>query len=628
MKQLFIKMFGVILVLTLSFWAVKPLFAGEFFPMHDDTQVARVFEMGKALKDGMFPVRWVPDLGYGYGYPIFNFYAPLAYYFGGLLTLLGFDALVATKIMMIVGILLSGIFMYLLAKEFWGKIGGIVSSLFYVYAPYHALDIYVRGDVAETWAYAFIPLMFFGFYKVFSASLSNYDSRLRWMAVGSIGYGGIILSHNLTALMVTPFLLIATLFNCYIAYRRKKLFTIYYLLFTILLGLALSAFYWIPAFLEMKYTNVLSQIGGGADFRDHFVCVEQLWNSQWGFGGSIPGCVDGLSFKIGKLHIFAVLTSLLIMLLSRMGFTPHPNAPFVRTRVHGKARSEILKCPDRKSSTKLVLDKVVGAGFTKSILNHSNNIYHYSDRTTIVWFFISGSLIVFVLMLAISKPLWEIIPLMKFFQYPWRFLLLMSFFSSVLAGFCMWILQRLLKLKKFNTVQYLSAAFLIFWLLYFNSKFFQPQTTILKAAEDYTNERSLKWIASKISDEYMPANFVKPKSFNRIVKDKLVILSQESEIVYKSQKTQKLETVIDVKREAEIQTKTAYFPAWNVFLDGKKVLYTISDNGLMVLLPEGRHSLDIEFIQTPIEKIANSMSLISLIVLFTGIIFTRKFHYE
>jgi len=44
-------------------------------------------------------------------------------------------------------------------------------------------------------------------------------------------------------------------------------------------------------------------------------------------------------------------------------FTPHPNAPFVRTRVHGKARSEILKCPDRKSSTKLVLDKVVGAGF-------------------------------------------------------------------------------------------------------------------------------------------------------------------------------------------------------------------------------------------------------------------------
>jgi len=43
------------------------------------------------------------------------------------------------------------------------------------------------------------------------------------------------------------------------------------------------------------------------------------------------------------------------LIFASFGFTPHPNAPFVRTRVHGKARSEILKCPDRK---------VVGAGFT------------------------------------------------------------------------------------------------------------------------------------------------------------------------------------------------------------------------------------------------------------------------
>ena len=34
------------------------------FPIHDDTQVARVYEMGKALSDSMFPVRWVEDLGF------------------------------------------------------------------------------------------------------------------------------------------------------------------------------------------------------------------------------------------------------------------------------------------------------------------------------------------------------------------------------------------------------------------------------------------------------------------------------------------------------------------------------------------------------------------------------------
>ena len=306
------KYFGIIVVLVLSFWAIKPLFVPGFFPMHDDTQVARVFEMGKMLQSGMFPVRWVPDLGYGYGYPIFNFYAPLAYYVGGFFTLLGFDALIATKIMMLVGIILAGIFMYLLAREFWGELGGIVSSLFYIYAPYHALDIYVRGDVAEVWAYGLIPLMFFGFYKLYQQLsikndlppiISNFKFQIsnfyvwKWVVVGSLGYAGVILSHNLTAMMVTPFITIVILLYCFIAYRNKKLFIIYCLVFTILLGLMLSAFYWIPALLEMKYTNVLSQIGGGADFRNHFICLGQLWDSQWGFGGSAQGWIEGLSFK-------------------------------------------------------------------------------------------------------------------------------------------------------------------------------------------------------------------------------------------------------------------------------------------------------------------------------------------
>src|SRR3989337_4591724 len=111
---------NLFLYFFLSVFSILPFFSPGFFTVHDDTQVARVFEMGKSLNDGMFPVRWVQDLGYGYGYPIFNFYAPLPYYVGGFFTLLGFDALISTKIMMIVGIILSGVFMYLLTQELWG----------------------------------------------------------------------------------------------------------------------------------------------------------------------------------------------------------------------------------------------------------------------------------------------------------------------------------------------------------------------------------------------------------------------------------------------------------------------------------------------------------------------------
>lgn len=430
--QIFIKNYGLILVLLLSFWAIKPFFASGFFPMHDDTQVARVFEMGKMLANGVFPVRWVPDLGYGYGYPIFNFYAPLAYYVGGIFMLVGFDALLATKIMMALGVVLAGVFMYLLTREFFGNLGGIISGLFYVYAPYHAVDIYVRGDVAEFYAYAFIPLMFLGVYR------NN-------ILIGSIGFAAIILSHNLTSMMITPFLVIATLLNCYIAYKKNKLFIIRNSLFIILLGLVLSVFYWLPALLELNSTNVLSQIGGGADFRDHFVCFSQLWSSLWGFGGSTKSCIDGMSFMIGKLHIIGSAATLMLLLTLR-------------------------------------------------------------NKNYIIFLSFAGFILSIFLTLELSRSIWETFSLMAFFQYPWRFLILVSFFSSILSGAVVFLLSQ------FKIKPYITAFLLVFFLLFFNLKFFAPQAIFRASASDFTNEIALKWTASRTSDEFLPPDFRIPKS--------------------------------------------------------------------------------------------------------------------
>src|SRR3989344_659431 len=229
------SIFPIFIVLVLNFFSIKPLLMSGFFPMHDDTQVARVYEMGKALSDGMFPVRWAADLGYGYGYPVFNFYAPFAYYFGGALNLLGLDALVSAKLIMIVGIILAGVFMYFLARELWGKIGGLVSSLFYMYAPYHAVDIYVRGDVAEFWAYAFIPLAFYGFLKAYK------EKEWKYIVTGAFGFSAVILSHNLTAMMITPFLFFL-LFFLLLTDTKEKIGSTFYFLIALFFGLSISAF--------------------------------------------------------------------------------------------------------------------------------------------------------------------------------------------------------------------------------------------------------------------------------------------------------------------------------------------------------------------------------------------------
>lgn len=539
-----------LLIILLSIPSVFPLFSDGFFSMHDDTQVARVYEMGKALKDGMFPVRWVADLGYGYGYPIFNFYSPLPYYIGGFFTLIGFDALIATKLMMGLGIVLSGIFMYFLAREFWGEWGGIVSALFYVYAPYHALDIYVRGAVGEVWAYAFLPLMALGFYRVIKGDWGG-------MTLGAVGFAGVILSHNLTAMMIAPLVIVALLY-CFIVQKNKKILNTYYLILTTALGFLLSAFYWLPALTEMKYTNVLSQIGGGADFRDHFVCLSQLWSSQWGFGGSVPGCIDGMSFRIGKIYIITSLVAVILGLI------------LVRRRI--------------------------------------------------IFYVFLGFIVSIFLTLQISKPIWESIPQMAFFQYPWRFLILSSFFSSFLAGSL--ILGARFLVKKVHYEIILSILLLVFLLL-FNFKLFVPKTILSKTSSDYTSELSLKWTTSKISDEYMPKDFAKPENPSEIVKEKITS-PNDVQIKKISDKTQELSAEITASEQSGILIQTAYFPSWNVFVNGEKSGFKVLNKGIEVPLASGNYLFELVFIQTPVEKIGNIMSVAGVILLILGIIYRRN----
>lgn len=455
-------LFPIFIIIILSYFAIAPFLKTGFFPMHDDTQVARVFEMTKSLKSGMFPVRWVFDLGYGLGYPIFNFYAPLSYYFGAIFMLVGFNALLATKITMILGIILAGIFMYLFTKELFGKTGGIVSALFYIYAPYHALDIYVRGDVAEFWAYAFIPLVFFGLWKISKKGNWNF------ILITALGMAGITLSHNLTAMMASPFIILYTLILSIFLIRNREYKKIYYMILSLILGVAISAFYWFPALLEMKNTNVLSQIGGGSHFPDHFACIAQLWSSPWGFGGSTKGCVDGLSFMIGKAHILLSFLSFILI-------------------------------------TVLIFWK-------KIKLN--------DEKVVIGLFAFLGFIFSAFLTIDASLFIWKDISLMAFFQFPWRFLLMVSFFSSILSGAIIWQIGFINLKKLFPHLKLEIAGLLIVGLLFLNIKFFIAQKQTNVDSNYYTNEYALKWRTSKISDEYLPKNTIKPKNASQALLSK------------------------------------------------------------------------------------------------------------
>ena len=109
--------------------------------MHDDLQMMRQLQMEKCFTDGQFPCRWVPDMGYGYGYPLFNFYPPLPYYVGQVFRWMGFPFTTTVNLTFALQFFLSGAAMFVLASSLWGPWGGLLSSVFYIWAPYHAVDI-------------------------------------------------------------------------------------------------------------------------------------------------------------------------------------------------------------------------------------------------------------------------------------------------------------------------------------------------------------------------------------------------------------------------------------------------------------------------------------------------------
>ena len=70
----------VLILICLPAFAL--LFQRGYFSMHDDLQATRQLELNKCFVDGQVPCRWVPDLGYGFGYPLFNYYPSLPYLIG------------------------------------------------------------------------------------------------------------------------------------------------------------------------------------------------------------------------------------------------------------------------------------------------------------------------------------------------------------------------------------------------------------------------------------------------------------------------------------------------------------------------------------------------------------------
>ncbi len=296
-----------ILIFVLLFLMILPaswsLFRPGFFTSDDgEWMVIRLSDFHRSIVSSQIPVRWAARLNYGYGYPVFNFLYPLSFYWGELFHLLGFSFVWSIKLVFIFSFILSAIFMFLFATEIFGVLGGLLSAIFYAYAPYRFLDVYVRGSLGEAVSFIFLPLIFWAIFKI------SQNPKGTYLTVGGVAFACLIMSHNIMALIFTPTVLAYIIFL--FIKNKNKSFLILSFLFLIL-GFSLSCFFWLPAFYDKQFI-ILDKIKI-ANPLEHFPTPSQFLNPRWGYGPSVPGVTDRPSYQLGLIHLLGVVLSIFVL---------------------------------------------------------------------------------------------------------------------------------------------------------------------------------------------------------------------------------------------------------------------------------------------------------------------------
>jgi len=561
-------------ILILLILAIIPAFSfllkpGIYWNMHDDMQLIRQLSLEKCLQDGQIPCRWSPDLGYGYGYPLFNFYPPMPYMVGQVFRTFGADFVTTVKLTALSQIVFSALAMYLLASSLFGAFGGALAALFYTYAPYHAVNIYVRGAMNEAWAAVFFPLIFF------SARKLILEKKNRYIAFLALSFAGLLLSHNPMALTFTPFLLLWVLFFFFSTLKKpyfnlKNIFnfilknkdTVLRLALSGLLAISLSAFYTIPVLMETKYVQIESMFNNYYHWSVHFTSLRQLFISNfWGDGASVWGQEDNMSFMVGYLHWIIPLAIMVIATLKT-----------IKTR---------------KLSLKYTLPLFLASiGFFAAFMTHERSAF-----------------------------IWKMLPPVQKVQFPWRFLNHTIFFLSLSVG----SLPLFLKFKD-NRIKNSVLAASILGVFLLNSSYFIPITSgPITDEQKFSGQAWINQVTSGIYD-YLPktARIAPRGPAAEFIDD---TWPDKVEYTLSGQKKGSNWSFynLDLKEDTQVVLAQLAYPGFAVYDKGQKIDYQIEPElGRITLdLKAGEHQIFLQLEDLPHRKISNYISLLA----WSGLLF-------
>ncbi len=542
----------------------------------------RLHQLLRNLQAGVFPARWMPDAAYGLGYPFFDFYASLPYYLAALFKLGGLGYLEAIRLTQILGFVAAAAAMYILAQHlFADRASALLAALAYTYAPFHLVNVYVRGDsLSEFYAFALYPLILWALLRLKETPSTGN------VALVALSYGGLVLTHNASALIFTPFvglwLIAYGLWPIVHSGEGGKPYAICYTLYAIGgigLGLGISAWFWLPALLEREYVQLEGMTTGYFHYSGHFRGLDLVQSSLL-FDYTVE---EGLKcFAMSSVQAA-------LALLGMASIVAH----WLRSR-----RSEAHEA--------LLLIGLLGST---------------------------------LLITPLSRPLWDHLPLLPFVQFPWRFLSVQALFASLISGH----LVRGLRHSHITAIA-LSVAMLITSMLNLHPEYLpigEEDVTAerLSIYEYFTanlgttvrHEYLPRWVGTRpFTSEALLEGKGKPPPLALKVASPLTGGSQSPHTCPSSERARnglltraelvdlgptREEWLLSASSDARLAFHTYYFPGWRAWVDGEpREIWPVENLGYIGLdVKRGEHRIVLSLGRTPLRAWSEGLSLVAML---------------
>jgi hypothetical protein len=368
---------NLILLFLLSIFAFAPLTYPGFFQSHSGfLPIYNLYDLEIHLGD----FSWAPTVGRGYDF--LRGEGVLPYYVAELFRWLGASGAEAIRWSCGLSFVLSAWAMYGWTRRLWGGRAALIAAVVYTYLPYHLAVVYVRGALAEAWAFVGFPLV--------SWTLHNLT---RERAEGNRYRQAVILALLCVALFLTQVGLTLGLILLAVAWvfvgqpGRASARKMGWPLLALVAGLVFGFLALAPTIAKNGFSLVPP-----VDFYQHFVYPFQLFSAAWGYGASVEGWQDTMPLQLGLVPVG--LTSVSVILIARSPISNLQSPISIRLR-----------------------------------------------RTLLFWQL--ATLVLVALTLWPTALLWRITGLSNLLSYPWQLLSLIGLTTSLLAGSIVVLDQRL-----------------------------------------------------------------------------------------------------------------------------------------------------------------------------------------